>query len=343
VLLVLPFLILRSYPYLQIGCIEDNYPTLFAESRKIEVEEVKDRCAPEEGVRKENEGQFQMENERRFRTENEGRFRTENEERFRQAHNPCMCSACGPRIVGSALIDKHIPPAGYLSAKFAKAEDIDPKAEDVGYSTSSLVLDFQCHPTGGRRFTYVEITWKFEAVNCAVPASPPRVVWAAPLHSTGREVEEQRRKVIGTRGYIQAIPLGASIGVDVKAELEKHVTVTSAMTITGSIRGDPEDHCVWTVKENNAESGIPSHFRIVVILEHDGPFMTTLNVEGKVEGGWRWRWWRKDFHCDTERVRVDVGILKGHLKGNPEARKHTQDVDGSVPGADTHFPPSIVA
>jgi hypothetical protein len=304
---------LRSYSHLQIGCIEDCYPTLFAHSRKIVVKGDKGRHEPDEEVQKENE------------------------KGFRQGQHQCTCSACGPSIVGSALIDKNIPPAGFLSAKFAKADDI-------GASTSSLVLDFQCHPTGGRRFTFVEITWKFEAVNCASPASPPRVVWAAPLRSIGGQVEEQRRTVLGTRGYVHAVPIGASVGVDVKAELEKHVAVPHAMTITGSIRGDPEDHCVWTVKENGAsETGIPPHFRIVVVLEHAGLFLTTLNVEGKVEGGRRWQWWRKHFHCDTERVRVDVGVLKSHLKGYPEARKHVQGVDGTVPGADTHFLSPIVA
>jgi hypothetical protein len=226
-----------------------------------------------------------------------------------------------------------MPPAEYLSATFTKAEYL-------GDRKSFLILDFQCHPSRGRRFTDVTITWKFKARCCATPTSPPKVVYAAPRRSVGGRTDEERRTLLGLRAPIQLQAVGASIGIEANAELEVHKVIPHAMVMTGTIRGDPADCCVWTVKENGSNgTGIPPHFRIAVVLEHDGPFATMLDVKAKIEGRW---WWPKPFRFHTKRV-VDVGILKGRIESDPDWRKDVQGVTGEVPYAATLFSQPIVA
>jgi hypothetical protein len=240
-------------------------------------------------------------------------------------HSPL---ARGSELTGSVLMDWNISRAAYLSATFAEAKDL-------GDRTSLLILDFQCHPSRGRRFSDMTIEWSFKAMCCDTPTSPPKVVYAAPRHSVGGQTDEQRRKLLGLNAPLQYATLGASIGVEAKAELEVHKVIPYAMTITGTIRGNPADYCVWTVKENGSNAtGIPPHFRIAAVLEHDEPFATMLDVEVTIEGE---RWWRKTFRHRESKPVVDVGMSKGNPEGEPEWWKHVQDLTGEVPNAATIF------
>jgi len=308
--------------------------------RQKKEKEEQDRQEQQEQVRREQKERDRQKEERerqekqeRVRREKLERVRLEQEQRDRPELRPpsrpkSPALARGPELTGSALMNWDIPPAEYLSATFSKAEDL-------GDRTSLLILDFQCHPSRGRRFSDMTIEWSFKAMCCDTPTSPPKVVYAAPRHSVGGQTDEQRRKLLGLNAPLQYATLGASIGVEAKAELEVHKVIPYAMTITGTIRGNPADYCVWTVKENGSNAtGIPPHFRIAAVLEHDEPFATMLDVEVTIEGE---RWWRKTFRHRESKPVVDVGMSKGNPEGEPEWWKHVQDLTGEVPNAATIF------
>jgi hypothetical protein len=226
-----------------------------------------------------------------------------------------------------------IPPAEYISATITKAEDL-------GGRTSFLTLDFQCHPSNGRRFTNLRIELKFKTMYSAGPTSPLRVEYAAPRHSIGGGTDEERRKILGLSVPSKLGNIAASVEVAAKAEFEVHKTVPHAMTITGTTRGKPANYCVWTVQENKSSAtGIPTHFRIGAVLTHDGPLETNLDVKGKIEGR---LWWPRMFHCHSKGL-VNISTSEAKPKGDPGWWKLVQLINGELPGADTVFTPPMVS
>jgi hypothetical protein len=79
--------------------------------------------------------------------------------------------------------------------------------------------------------------------------------------------------------------------------------------------------------------GIPTHFRVAVILEHAGLFETRLDIETTIVGG---RWGSKTFAYGADMV-VDVGVLAKSLAVDPGLQERVQGFTGEVPDAFTRF------
>ena len=153
---------------------------------------------------------------------------------------------------------------------------------------SLLVLRFQCHPAIGYRFSNATITWKFYSpiLNPAAKTEEPRVTLHAPRKSYGALSTVRNRTLWALKFPIQFGQV-ASAGVEPSVERETETNAEHAFTIIGTARGAPiKKYCVWTMEENrDSESGIPSEFQLAVVLEHNGAFITAVDVKTEVRGG----------------------------------------------------------
>ena len=218
---------------------------------------------------------------------------------------------------------------------------------------SLLILTVTCHPAPGRRFKNSTITWRFAPT--ALPSteypstisSPQRLVTLAPQHSEGGWTEEQTKIMWGSKAKAGAELAAGSAGMDPSDEKEIHKPVMRAMTIMGSIR--PNGRAYWTVEENkSSERGIPSHFRLAVVLDHSGlPFVTELDVKAELGGG-LWHTFiqaKKGRNGTGLRTVIDVNTWKcGEVEWEPgEAgwKKFMREMTGEVPGAVVEFGQSV--
>lgn len=224
-------------------------------------------------------------------------------------------SARGAQFTTPILFQCEMPP-DFLSATFKMVGDLHK-------DRSHLTLDFECQSAGGRRFTDMTIVWKFEPAYCS---TPPTVLHAEPQQAEGKRTDEVKCTTVGG-GVTHPI-----LGVQVQANVTTTSVISHAMTVIGTVRGDPLDHCVWIVKENrNAATGIPPHFRIMVDLKHDDHFVTTMSVTTKVAREWRLP---RIINVQRKRLDIDIGMLKSTLEGeveSPVAVPHADTVFSSIP------------
>jgi hypothetical protein len=232
----------------------------------------------------------------------------------------------------------------FLSAVLSTIQPLDDRK-------SLLILTITCHPAPRRRFKNSTITWRFAPT--ALPSteypspisSPPRLVMLAPKHSVGGWTEEQTNII----WRLTAKAGGQSVGVSAAVEPSvEEGTLMHAMTILGSIR--PNGRACWTVEENkSSERGIPSHFQIAVVLDHDGlPFVTELDVKAELSGG-LWQAFvqaKKGRNGIGLRKVIDVNAWKcGEVEWEPgEAgwKKFMTQMTGEVSGAVVEFEHSVV-
>ncbi|KAF8897344.1 hypothetical protein BD779DRAFT_1490313 [Infundibulicybe gibba] len=160
----------------------------------------------------------------------------------------------------------------FLSASFTTIQPLDDHK-------SLLVLVVRCHPAPGRRFLNATIKWKFKPhtdPQATTRQRPPRAIALAPEHTVGGWSEEQTKLVWGLAAPLEVGFSGVSVGVEASREKETSKAVMHAMTIIGTPRSGGM-RCVWTIVENKSSGR-------AVVLDHEGPFETTLDVKAELGG-----------------------------------------------------------
>jgi hypothetical protein len=217
---------------------------------------------------------------------------------------------------------------------------------------SLLILTVICHPAPGRRFKNCTMTWKFSSTTplsteSLFPiSSPPKLIAIAPQHSIGGWTEEQTRLLWGLTVNAGAGVVGASAGVEPSLERETSKAVMHAMAIQGSIR--PNCRACWTVEENkSSERGIPSHFRLAVVLDHSGdPFVMELDAKAELGGSLFHPYMQAKKGRNDLRKVIDVHTWKcGEVAWEPSEagwKAFMAGMTGEVPGTVVQFEQSIV-
>ncbi|GLB33613.1 hypothetical protein LshimejAT787_0104970 [Lyophyllum shimeji] len=226
----------------------------------------------------------------------------------------------------------------YFSAEFSVIQPLDD-------CRSLLVLAVRCHPATKRRFVNATITWKFTAT-----ATKANVTHLAPEFSVGGWSEECTKLVWGITLPIQAGLAGSSVGLEASRSRESHKGVMHAMTIVGT-RRNAGARCVWTVEENSSSArGIPSHFQLAVVIQHEGPFLTELDVKAEL-GGCSWfgpRFMRAKKGREGAGLRRTIDIETSRCgdvlweSGEEGWKKFMKEMTGEVGGATLDFGQAIV-
>lgn len=184
----------------------------------------------------------------------------------------------------SFLVEEQAISGSYLSAELATVQRLDA-------NKSLLILAFQCHPASRRHFANAKITWKFRPniapgiSSASSPDPPPKVVAHAPKRSLAGRTDESNSLNWSLALQVQVGIANNVVGVQAGRQNEVQKTVSHAMTMTGTVRGNRTE-CVWTLEGNkSSSSGIPSHFQVAVVLEHEGLFVIELNVKAELRGG----------------------------------------------------------
>lgn len=235
----------------------------------------------------------------------------------------------------------------YFSAEFSVIQPLDARR-------SLLILVVRCHPATNRRFVNATITWKFTTIAStqALPdnKAKAKVTYLAPELSVGGWTEEWTRLVWGVALPVQAGFMGGSVGLEASRNRENQKVVTHAMTIVGTKR-NVGARCVWTVEENKSSArGIPSHFQLAVVIEHEGPFLTELDVKAELGGGlWfgpKFMKAKKNRDGTGLRRTIDIETSKcGEVlweSGEAGWRKFMKTMTGEVGGAVLDFGQAIV-
>ncbi|KAF8076190.1 hypothetical protein FPV67DRAFT_401983 [Lyophyllum atratum] len=214
--------------------------------------------------------------------ENQGVYRARSLFRSRdaakEAHPDPAVSAEPDYLVAEAEISD-----SYLSATL---DTIQP----LGDRKSLLTLNIACHPAPGRRYVNATIIWQIsspppDSTKPTMILPAPKIITLAPQHSVGGWTEEQTRLLWGLSVPVGVGFGGASVSVEPSAEKQTEKAVMHAMTILGTVRsGGTRAH--WTVEENkSSERGIPSHFQLAIVVEHNAPFLSDMDVKAELGGG----------------------------------------------------------
>lgn len=238
-------------------------------------------------------------------------------------------------------------------------------------SHTLLILNLTCNPCAKRRFMNATIDMRvgpqrsstsgprssfdlspspsprsgLSHTSSPSPRSHPKVVGLAPQLSIGGQNEEQIMLRHGVSFPISASFGPASAGITPSVEKQTQKVVAHAMTIVGSLQSYMK--CAhWTVKENeSSRSGIPTHFRVAVVIEHNGPFVVKLEVKAELSG----RLWPQSIVSkggNSLQKTIDVETWRcGEIElapGETAWRAFLADFTGAVPGLMREFGQIIV-
>ncbi|KAG6911663.1 hypothetical protein DXG01_007913 [Tephrocybe rancida] len=238
----------------------------------------------------------------------------------------------------------------YLSATLSTIQPL-------GDHKSLLMITIACHPAPERRFMNATISWRISA-SPSLPDTAhstqttsrhdPKVVTLAPQHSVGGWTEEQTRLLWGLSLPVQVGFGPASVGVEPSTEKETQKAVMHAMTILGTVR-NAGTRATWTVEENkSSERGIPSHFQLAIVVDHDGPFLSEFDVKAELGGG-LWSTFlqaKKSKSGKALRRIIDVETWKcGDILWEPSEqgwKKFVAGITGEVDGVVLNFSQTVV-